>query len=448
MMFVMDREAESTPPIPAAGSTPTLSTRPCIMAGLVLAVSLVGVTGVWGSVAEIAGAVVAPASTIVDSNPKDVQHQGGGIVADIKVRDGDRVVAGELLVRLDDTVPRANLEIINTQLAEHQARVARITAELDDSGSITFPPQLESRRDQPDVRKLLEVERDLFEARRITRVGEQEQLRLRGLQLKELIDRHEAEHKAVGEELRLMREELVGLEKLYGLGLLRRNRLTTAKRTVAQLQAKSAAAAAAIAQAREKISETKLAIHQLEKEARSEALRDLQEAQAKIAELLERRVTAADALRRVDIRAPRSGYVHDLAVHTVGGVINSGETILSIVPAEDDLVVEAHLAPTDIDQVYIGQRARVRFSGLNQRTTPEYSGEVVRIGADLTVGPRDQSYYLVRISLRDISEDQTGIIRLVPGMPAEVFIATGGRTALSYFLKPLLDQFARTFKES
>lgn len=433
--------------LPAEQAPLRSSTRSLILAGTLAVASLVGLTVVWGSVANIAGAVIAPARTIVDTNPKQVQHQGGGIVKKIRIRNGDRVEAGDLLVQLDDTVPRANLGIINQQLVEYEARAARLSSELRGAQSILIPKSLKALQDRLDTIEVLDRETKMFEVRKMAHDGEREQLRHRRVQLDLLIEGKRGERDALKRELELVEDELIGLHTLKRKDLIRNSRLTTAKRSVAQLQGRIAATTAEIAKAGERIGETALAILQLERESRSKILGELQDAKAKIAELQERRITAADALRRIDIRAPRSGHVHDLAVHTVGGVVNSGETILTIVPVEDDLVLEARIAPTDIDQVIVGQKARVRFSGLSQRTTPEYLGEIVQIGADVTEQRDGLTYYVARISLSDALQADAGALKLMPGMPAEVFVATTSRSAISYFLKPLLDQFARAFRE-
>ena len=197
-----------------------------------------------------------------------------------------------------------------------------------------------------------------------------------------------------------------------------------------------------------KITETELQIIQVDHDMRTEVMKELREIQAKNAELMERRVAAEDQLKRVDIRAPQSGVVHQLAVHTIGGVINPAEPIMLIVPERDALVIEAKIAPQDIDHVRPGQQAFIRFTAFNQRTTPEFRGEVMRVAADVTKEAQtNQAYFLSRIALSEPELKRLGHLNLVPGMPAEVYIKTTERTAISYLLKPLSDQVAKAFTE-
>lgn len=441
---------------PARPNTPFSDVRVYVALGMAVIVALLGAMGAWAASIDIAGAVLAPGTVVVDSNVKKVQHPTGGIVGTIHVREGDHVEAGQLLIQLDETVARASLQMIQKQLDEIAVRQARLKAEQEDRSEIAFPAAILGRRNEPILTEIITSETTLFENRRIARQGLESQLEERKTQLHEEIKGLTAQQSARGREHEYAQAELVGLEELDGKSLVSTPRITAARRNVAQLEGDIAQVTSAIAQAKGKIAEIELQILQLDQQLKIEVSRELREQQGRESELSERRIVAEDQLRRIEIRAPQRGTVHQLAVHTVGGVIGPSEVILMIVPAADRLVIDAKIAPQDIDQIKLGQTAHVRFSAFNQRTTPDVSAVVARVSADLMVGdpssetrPRADSlpYYNVRLALSQEAQEKLGALHLIPGMPAEVFIATAERTALSYFTKPLTDQFERAFRE-
>ncbi len=420
--------------------------------GLAITVLLIGGVGGWATATQLAGAVIAPGSIVVESNIKKVQHPTGGVVGEILVREGAEVQDGQVVLRLDDTVTRATLGAVRSQLEELLAREARLLAERDDGDSIAFPEQLTKGRGDPAVAVAMAGEEKLFESRRTARTGQRSQLRERITQMNEEIRGLSAQLKAKETELDLIGQELVGVSELYKKNLVSISRFMQLQRDQTRLQGERGSLIADIARARGKISETELQIIQLDQDFRTEVLKDLRESQGKIAELKERVTAAEDQLKRVDLRAPQTGFVHQLTVHTVGGVISNGETIMQIVPRADELVVEAKVAPNDIDQVATGAKAIVRIMAGNQRTTPEIAGKVIRVSPDLAHEQPNgsqpaQAYYTVRISLPPDEVGRLKDLRLVPGMPAEAFIQTYARTPLEYLLKPLHDQIARTFRE-
>src|SRR5262249_9619991 len=243
-------------------------------------------------------------------------------------------------------------------------------------------------------------------------------------------------------------QELEGVRELWRKNLVPITRVTTLEREAARLRGERGALVASIAQAKGKISETQLQILQVDQDLRSEVSKELGEIRAKTSELIEKRITAEDQLKRIDIRAPQDGRVHQLAVHTVGGVINAGEVIMLIVPAGDVLAVEVRIAPHDIDQIRVSQNAVLRFSAFNQRTTPELNGQVERVSPDITQDQKTgTSFYTVRITLPDSEIARLSDLKLVPGMPVEAFIQTGERTAISYLIKPISDQLMRSWRE-
>lgn len=409
------------------------------------AVLLLGLGG-WAAMVSLAGAVIAEATIVVDSNLKKVQHQTGGVIAELNVRNGDRVKAGDLLLRLDPTVARANLQLVSRQLDQSSGRAARLKAELADGDLIT-PAALAARTAEPEVAEILAEERRLFESRRTVRDGRRGQLAERAAQLANEIRGLEAQQEAKEREIALVTSELTGLRDLYRKNLVQLGRVNALEREAARLEGERGQLIASVAQVRGKVAETRLQILQIDQDLRAEGGRELRELQAKDAELSERAVAARDQLLRLDIRSPYTGTVHQLAYHTVGGVVAPGDAIMLIVPDGDTLVLEAKVDPRDIDRVAPGQSAIVRLSAFDMRTTPEFRGKVVSVAPDLTEDQRhDRSFYAVRVQIDQVETGAEGL-RLVPGMPAEVHLITGSRTALSYLLKPLTDQFAHAFRE-
>ncbi|BBF92923.1 HlyD family type I secretion periplasmic adaptor subunit [Blastochloris tepida] len=409
---------------------------------------MVGGIGSWAATSELSGAVVGPGTIVVESNVKKVQHPSGGVVGEILVKDGSQVETGQLLMRLDETVTRATLGVVRSQLDEFTVRQARLNAENEDRQEIAFPASLLARSGEPAVTLALESERRLMESRRESREGQRAQLRERIGQTREEIAGLTGQREAKDRELALIREELAGVGELYKKNLVSIQRLMQLRREETRVSGERNQLVTDSARAKAKISEIELQILQLDQDFRTQVLRELREVQGKIAELTERVAAAEDMLKRVEIRAPQRGVVYQMSVHTVGGVVSPGETLMLIVPRADELVVEARIAPSDIDQVSIASATLVRILAGNQRTTPQLQGEVTWVAADLTKDQQTgQSHYLVRVTLPASEVAKLGELKLVPGMPAEVFVQTGERTALQYLMKPLHEQIARTFIE-
>jgi HlyD family secretion protein len=424
------------------------SIRLHLITGLVVVIVLAGGFGGWASTVQISGALIAPGSVVVDSNVKKVQHPTGGVVGEVRVRDGDVVKAGDIVVRLDETVVKASLAIVVKTLNGLWARAARLEAEQRGADQIVFPPALRDRANDPEVRDVMASESKLFEVRVNGRTGQKSQLRERITQLNEEITGLQAQEAAKDKEIALVEKELVGVRQLYDQHLVQLTRLTTLERDSARLAGERAQYIASRAQAKGKITETELQIIQIDKDVVSEVSKDLRETNDKIGEFVERKVTAEDQLRRIDIRAPQDGVVLQSTVHTVGGVITAGDAIMMIVPRADDLSVEAKVNPQDIDKLQVGQRTLLRLSAFNQRTTPELNGVVTRVSADVTTDQRTgQSYYTIRVSMPPDEVARLGDVKIIPGMPVEAFVQTGDRTMISYLMKPLSDQLMRSFRE-
>jgi HlyD family secretion protein len=411
---------------------------------------LLGGTGMaWGYWATIGSAVVTQGTVVVEGNIKKVQHPTGGVVGQLNVREGQRVTAGEIVVTLDDTMTRTSLGVVMNELTAVRARVARLNAERDSLSRVVFPDDIVARAaKEPGVGAVLAGERQMFMARSSTRNGQKSQLAERVGQLRQEI-RGLMEQKVAAEtQLKIAREELRPIQSLHKRGLVPVPRLTALEREVARSEGTVGELIAKIAQSQGKITETEFQILQLDKEVGSEVAKELRESETKVGELVEKRTSAEDQLKRVDIRAPITGTVLQLGVHTVGGVVGQTETLMLIVPDTDRLIVEVHINPQDIDQVHVGQSVRARFSAFNQRTTPELDGTLFRVSGDLTREPQTgAAYYVGGISFTEAELKKLDGLKLLPGMPAEGYIKTGTRSPASYLFKPLTDQMHRAMQE-
>ncbi|MBX9824175.1 MAG: HlyD family type I secretion periplasmic adaptor subunit [Xanthobacteraceae bacterium] len=433
-------------PQPALDSTRSIHRH--VLAGLIIVLVLAGGVGGWAGTMTLSGALIAQGQVVVDSNVKKVQHPTGGIVGELRVRDGDRVKQGDVVVRLDETVTRANLAIVNKGLNELYARRARLESERDGLASVKFPGDLLARESDPEVAALLDGERKLFDLRSSARNGQKAQLRQRIEQLQEEIRGLKAQRESKEKEIKLIIREKEGVHDLWKQKLVPLTKLTQIERDETRLEGEAGQLVAQTAQAGGKISETELQILQIDRDLSSEVAKETREIEGKIGEFVERKVTAEDQLKRIEIRAPQDGTVFQSNVHTVGGVITAGDAIMLVVPEADSLTVEAKVNPQDIDQVREGLPALLRFSAFNQRTTPEIYGKVSRISADASTDQRTgQAYYTVRIALPADEVAKLGEVRIVPGMPVETFIQTGDRTMISYLTKPLHDNLMRMFRE-
>ena len=417
-----------------------------LLMGLVLTALLVGGLGGWGAVASISSAVIAPGLIVVDGHGKKVQHPTGGVIGEILVKGGSKVEAGEVVIRLDPTQTRAALGVVTSQQVQLEGRRARLAAERDQAKAVTFAKgYIESSAEAADI---AQSEQRLYAARISAKEGQKSQLAERIGQFRKEIEGLQSQLLAKETEVKLVTEEYERVNDMYKKQLTPITRVLTAERDVTRLQGEQGALVSNVARAKGQISETEVQIISLDQTMQSESMKELREVEARLAELAERRNAAQDQLDRIDIKAPRSGVVHELQVHTVGGVIQPAETLMTIIPSDDKLAVEVRIAPTDIDQVTIGQKATLRFSAFNQRTTPEFIGEIQQIAGDLTKEPQTGvSYYVARIAISEEHQDDVRALKLVPGMPVETFVETGSRTAISYLFKPFSDQISRAFRE-
>lgn len=419
---------------------------PRITAALLLIGGLVFGCGTWAATASLSGAVIASGSVVVERHAKKVQHRDGGIVAAINVRNGERVLAGATLIRLDDTQTRAELAIVRSQLVELSGRKVRLLAERDGRETLQFAPEFAGQGS--DSANVEAGETRLFNENVTTRKSQKEQLQLRIGQLGEERGGLTRQRDAKAHELQLIRKELEQVQSLQKRALTPISRVYAMEREATRLDGEHGALLSQIARIGGQISELNLQILAVDQTARAEAQRELRSIEARLAELAEREGAARDRLGRMELKSPQTGIVHELAVNTIGGVVTAAEPVMLIVPDGEALTVEARMSPLDIDQLSVGQGARLRFSAFNSRATEELAGHIIHVAADTTTDAKSgQTYYSTRIALADEARAKLGDLKLIPGMPVEVFVATADRTALDYLAKPFLDQLARAFRE-
>ncbi len=417
--------------------------------GTVSIAALVGALGYWAATTPLSGSVVAAGSVVADGGARRVQHQEGGIVSAILVRNEDAVRQGQVLLNLDATSVLANLSVIEAQLGEAYVRQARLAAERDGTGQISWTGKLDTLPDAARNHALLEAEEQLRTARAATKASQIAQLEEQAAQLGNEVDGLEAQRDAAADEIAIVSKQLDGLEGLLDRGLVEATRVTELQRQLVRIRADNARLTTEIARTKGAIAEKHLQIAQLEDAFQSEVLTQLQEVGQAIAELEQQRIAARDRLDRLTIRAPITGVVHESLVRTIGGVVSPGETLMQIVPQDERLMMDVRVDPVDIDKLAVEQIVRLRFTSFNARETPELQAKVTRISPDLT---RDADsgaqFYQVRVGLEQGELDSLPDgARLIPGMPVDAFFTTGERTALDYLVKPFTDQLTLAFRE-
>jgi HlyD family secretion protein len=414
---------------------------------LAIGVLLSAVTA-WSLLAPLDSAVVARGVVGVESNQKRVQHPSGGIVSSILVQDGDRVREGQVLFALDETQWRSTLRVFTTQWIWLKAREARMIAELADRGAFALPASLADIRHDPAVAQAIESERALLKSRRAAQDGLKRQLN-------ERLAQTSREHGALlemargrAQERAYLDKELSGVAHLFRKGLATTNRLVSLQRDRTRLTADELQLRSDAERTLSRAGEVELELLRRTSERQTELVDSLREVQARIAEVEEKRLAAGDSLARAAVRAPQAGVVIGSVVHTVGGVIAPGETVMRIVPDADNLVIEARVSPREIDRIAMGGEASVKLMAGNQRTASPLLGKVIHIAADQVRDDRTgESFFLVRIGLDRAEAQRRAGVGLQPGMLAEAFIGAGSRTPMEYLLQPVSDQFARALRE-
>jgi membrane fusion protein, epimerase transport system len=432
-------DAELLPSDSASGAT---------KAGWIILLLFFGGFGGWAISAPLNAAIVGEAVVKVEGNRKSVQHLDGGIVKELRVKDGDRVEEGDVLLALDDTQIRAEFDILSQQQDLLRATEARLLAELTGSDKIDFPPDLLARGSEPSVRTALDGQQKELENRKTALAGEELILDQRISQLREQLAGNEAQVVSYREQRRSVVDERNYLEDLFKKGLVTRPRLLQLERTATGLEGQIATTLASIASAKHAMEEYTREIAQLRKARRAEVTRDLSDTQAKLLDISPRLRNAHMVLGRMEIRSPYAGEVVDLAVFSVGGVIGRGEKILDVVPDQTALVVEAKIGVEDISDLRPGMVAEVHFTSYKQRTIPLIHGTVAQVSADrLTDERTGAAYYLATVAVNEEELAASTEIKLYPGMPATVMITTEERTALDYLVGPLVASFDRAFRQ-
>ena len=416
--------------------------------GYAILLFALGGFALWSVTASLAVAVVAPGSVSIESFKRTVQHLEGGIVRELLVEDGDKVEAGDPLVILSDTQSRSQLEIARSQYLINRAMEARLLAEQEGADMMVIPEDIKDA-DNPRVQQVIAVQQSLFTARRQALISTLESLDEQIIQMQQQIDGLEQRISVNTQRISSLRSEAEDFRSLYREGLGDNQRLRELERQVLQYEGDNAEFRANIAQLRSQISENRMQKEIQQQEFQKEVGEQLREAQAQIAQAEEQIVSLTDQVERTVITAPVSGTVVGRQVHTVGAVIRGGDTIMDVVPSNDGFVVEARIPTRDIDNIYIGQFAEIRFSAFNQRLTDVIDGEVIHVSADsFEDEATGEQYYRARVRVTEEGYTQMNEnMQLLSGMPAEVMIRTGERTFASYIAKPINDMLARAIRE-
>ena len=409
---------------------------------------VVGGFGGWATFAQISAAVVSSGRIEVEESRQVVQHLDGGVVKEIRVKEGDTVAAGDLLIQLDPTDLQSQLAVTEGQLFEALARIARMKAEEAGADTLSFDPLLDPAK--PMVKELMDGQTQLFLARQNSDAQMRDQLQKRRDELQSQISGIEAQQAAVAKQIELVSNELEGQKSLFGRGLTTLAKVNDLEMNLASLSGRSGELIASKAEIENKITETDIQILGVATQRREQAITQLRDMNTSAMRLAEQRRALLNQLDRLDIRAPMAGVVYDMQVVAPRSVIKAAEPVLYIVPQDRPLVVSAKVSSRDVDQIYVGQNVTLRFSSFDRRITPVLEGKVDRISADAFLEPGTQvAYYKIQVSLLPgqetrLPEGET----LKPGMPVEAFIATGARSPLEYFVRPMAEYFTKVFRET
>ncbi len=420
--------------------------RPTRRVGFLIVLLTFGLFGGWAAFAPLESAALAPGVVTVKSYRKTVQHLEGGIVRELRVHDGDRVTAGDVLLVLDNTQARSETEMMRSQLIAARELEARLVAERDGLAEPAAVPDLDAS--DPRVREARDSEARIFQTRRNGLLGE---IGLQEKAIRQIEEQIRGFRAIIASKQTLAtsyQEEIVDLRALLAEGYVDKQRLREQERSLSRLQAEVAEHQSDSARAQVQIGEAELKILQLKKTFATEVAGQLGETRTKIYDLRERLATVQDRDKRTEVLAPESGMVMGMTVHTLGGVVNPGTPLMDIVPANEELIVEAQLSPNDIDRIVVGQLVDIRFSAFKSSATPVIEGQLLQVSADrLTNKETGTAYYLARVALTETGRKTLGNLALVPGMPAEVLINTGARTLLQYLIQPASNAFARSLIE-
>jgi HlyD family secretion protein len=404
--------------------------------------------GTWSTFAPLQSAAVAFGAVESESSRKTIQHLEGGIIREILVADGNVVRAGQVLISLEDTKARAEVQGLQGQLWDETAREVRLQAEQQGRERLSFPAKLELvQNESPPTAAVFARQQDIFETRRQVFQSQIAVIREKRLQVEQEIVGLKAQGSAAAQRAAIVREEAAMVAELVSKGLERRPRLLNLQREMADIDGRRGEITAQISRAEQVISESQATLLKLQSDRQNEIAQSLREAQNQIFQLRERLRTADDQLSRTQVKAPEDGVVTELRVHTPGGVIGAGAPLMDLVPLQDRLIVTARIRPEDIDVVRPGLKADVHLLPYNQRRVPRLEGVVTHVSADRLVDKRtDQPYYVTKIRVEDPRIAEGGV-QIIPGMPTQVFIKTGHGSVALYALRPLLDSFNNAFRE-
>ncbi len=423
-------------------------TRRAIMAGTAIIMLFFGVLLGWAALAPLNSAVVSVGIIKVEGSRQAVQHLDGGIIAALLVKEGQKVTAGQVLIRLDDVAAKANVDSLQAQHDSLQALEARLQAEQQDQAEIVFPATLQARAAaEPIVAQYMQAQRDQFLARRRAINGQRDIQRQRIEQLKEQIIGARGQISATDRQLALAGEQARDVKALYDEGYATRSRLLDLQRSVAALQGQAADLRATVARLNQQIGETEIQLTQLERDRQSEVAESLRDVTARLFDLGPRLHAAKDVLARTALTAPMGGYVVGMKVFTVGGVINRGDTVLEIVPVESPLVAETRVSPDSIEEIHPGMTTEVRLTAFKQSSMPKISGEVLKVSADRLTDQRTNTDYFAITSTVDPAGLAAAGVALAPGMNVDVIIPLRARTALAYMMEPLTRAWDRALRE-
>lgn len=405
---------------------------------------------VWGCLAPLEGAVVAEGSVVVDTNKRTVQHLEGGIIKEILVKNGDAVTEGQELIILQDQTVQSKYDLLRWKLLVEKATNARLVAERTQAVDIDYPKEILDRSADPEMKKILDVQTNLFKVRQESIKQNLSILQQRVLQLEKQIEGLEAQKQSTIEQITLIHEELETAQALLDKGLEQKPRVLALRRTSAELDGRIGEYEASIARSNDAINEAKLQMINITTERQRETANEMKEAEARIAAIQEELIAAKDVYERTVITASRSGVITNLRYHTIGGVITPGVAIMDIVPQNDELVIDAKLNPVDIESVHKGQEAKVLLTAYRVRFIPRLKGEVVDVSPDrMTDEVTHQPYYNVRVKINKKElEGFKSNLELYPGMPSQVFIVTDSATFMQYLLYPLRASMRKAFIES
>jgi len=420
-----------------------------IIFGMTMLLVVFGVFGLWGLLAPIDSAAIAQGRVSLDSNKKVIDHLEGGIVKEILVAEGDFVKSGQLLVRLDDTAPKARVQLYKGQFTTALASLARLEAERDNKDEVAFPAILtDKEKSDPEIATILDTQRRLFAARKEAVEGKTDVLSQKIKQHDEEINGLNEQIDSANKQLSLLNEEIRDVDFLLKKGNAPKSRLLALERRYAEIKGQKGENLAMISRVSQSINETKIEMFNLKTEMLNKVVDELRETQSKVSDLEEQLRTSEDIARRVEIKAPIDGKVQALAVHTIGGVVRPGEPVMEIIPQDDKLIIEARVRPQDIDVVRAGLVARVRLLAYKVRNVRLVEGTVVNVSGDRFDDERTgESYFVARIEIDDEQLKELEHVELSPGMPAEVLIVTGSRSFFAYMLQPIGDSFNRSFRE-